>query len=102
MWNHRNDIVHERTEEWLTKKESRALELDIIRTYLDGNSQVLPQHQNMFSEDVEHILNRTVAEKKYWLLTVQAIRECYHVQHTHENDTNDARSIERQFATVPD
>jgi len=56
----------------------------------------------MFDEEVEDILNRTVAEKKYWLLTVQASRDCYKIRRSDEYNESDACSIEKNFATVPD
>ena len=102
MWDNRNNIVHEHTEEYLTHKESKALEDKIIRSHNEGNSEVLSQHKYMFDENIEDILNRTVAEKKYWLLTVQASRDCYKIQQSEAYHECDACSIERNFATVPD
>ena len=102
MWDNRNNIVHEHTEEYLTHKESKALEDKIIRSHNEGNSEVLSQHKYMFDENIEDILNRTVAEKKYWLLTVQASRDCYKIQQSEAYHECDACSIERIFATVPD
>jgi len=64
MWDNRNNVVHEHTEEYLTQKESKALKDKIIRSHIEGNSNVLLQHKYMFDEKVEDILNKTVAEKK--------------------------------------
>ena len=102
MWDHRNKIVHEKTEEYLNYQESKKLEKQVIQTYLDGNNKVLSKHKYMFEESLEAVLNKTVNEKRYWLLTVKASKKCFETSGKAESHENDACSIEKKFATVPD
>jgi len=62
MWIHRNNIVHEQVEERLTYKQSKQLEERLIRTYIEGNEQVLCQHQHLFNERLSDLQNKTVSE----------------------------------------
>ena len=69
---------------------------------MEGIKNVLSKHAYMFDERLEAVLNRTVSEKKYWLLTIDASRKCFEMNNQLEPHENDACSIEKRFATVPD
>ena len=104
MWIHRNNIVHEQVEERLTYKQSKQLEERLIRTYIEGNEQVLRQHQHLFNERLSDLQNKTVSEKRYWILTVESSRACYLEQgnNSEKRIHEDTCVIDKKFATVPD
>ena len=99
MWTNRNDVVHEKVEENLNLKESKNLEKQILKIYNDGPSEVLETHSYMFEENVEMILDRIVSEKKYWVETMMASKECVKNRISEIQNMND---IMKLFATVPD
>ena len=99
MWINRNDIVHENVEEQLNERESKKLQKKIISIYNEGSARVLDIHQYMFEDELEEILNRTVTEKKYWLETVIASKECCD---NRKNELQNMRDIQKMYATVPD
>ena len=102
MWMHRNSLVHERTEEFLNCQQSKKLEETLIRSYMEGAHNVMGRHKYMFDDSLEVILSRSVKEKQYWLLTIDASRQCFHSHHTVIPHANDTRAIDKKFATVPD
>jgi len=53
----------------------------------------------MFDNDVESILNKMVAEKKYWIETIIASKECLK---NRANEMQNMNEIMKMFATVPD
>ena len=63
LWDHRNSIVHEKTEEYLTYKESKKLEEKLIKSYMEGNHNVMEKHKYMFNEESNIIQNKSVREK---------------------------------------
>ena len=72
MWTNRNNFVHNKVEESLNIQESTLLSQQIIDEYHNGITSILPQHYYMFYQPLQHILNKSISDKKYWLLTVQA------------------------------
>ena len=102
IWDHRNSIIHTKTEEYLTHKESKNLEKKLIKLYLQGKHNVMEKHKYMFDEDLNSILNRSVREKQYWILTIEASRKYIKSNINMTHHTNDQQSIEKQFAIVPD
>ena len=42
----------------------------MIRSYLEGNENVMKKHKYMFDEKLETILNRNERKKQYWILTI--------------------------------
>ena len=99
MWDHRNNIVHDNFEETLNKKESDALRQNVIEEYNKGSQRILRSHRYLYKASLNTILERTVLEKKYWLMTVQASRICYQQQEQRNQNTSD---IIREYAFVPD
>ena len=99
MWNHRNNIVHDNFEETLNKQESDALRRNVIVEYNKGSQRIMRTHRHLFRVKLETLLDRTVLEKKYWLMMVQASRTCYQ-QHTQRNQNT--CNIIRKHAFVPD
>ena len=102
MWNNRNQILHQREEEHLNSQQAQKLEDEILTSYSIGPGNVLPMHHFMFEQSLSSILAQTVSEKRYWLLTILASRQCFSLQNLNFSHENDSCSIEKQFATVPD
>jgi len=75
------------------------LEKQILQIYNDGPSNVFEIHFYMFDNDVESILNKMVAEKKYWIETIIASKECLK---NRANEMQNMNEIMKMFATVPD
>ena len=44
MWDHRNSIVYECSEEFLNYKESKKLDECLIQSYLEGHDNVMNEH----------------------------------------------------------
>ena len=99
MWTNRNNIIHNKVEESLNIRESTLLTQQIIDEYHNGITNILPQHYYMFNQPLQHILNKSVSDKKYWLLTVQASRACLEQSSNEERQQQD---IILEHATVPD
>ena len=62
----------------------------------------MEKHKYMFDEDLNTIQNRSVREKQYWILTIEASRKYIKSKNNMIQHANDQQSIEKQFATVPD
>ena len=99
MWSHRNEIVHDDFEEKLNKKESDALKKEITNEYMKGHTNIMQYHKFMFQDSLTTLMEKTVIEKKYWLLTIKASRICF--DKTTENHPN-MQSINLDHAFVPD
>ena len=99
MWKNRNDIVHDNVEEKLNQRESNKLQKQIIDMYNEGSARVLNIHRYMFEDELENILARTVEEKKFWIDTIIASKEC--CEHR-DNELQNMCEIQRMYATVPD
>ena len=99
MWDHRNKIVHEKFEDSLNKKESEKLKKEIVEEYNKGSRRIMFAQRHLYEVQLETLLDRTVLEKKYWLMTVKASRECY--QHKSKRNHNTCEII-LDHAFVPD
>ena len=99
MWDHRNKIVHDKFEDNLNKKESEKLKRDVIEEYNKGSERIMLAQRHMYADNLETLLEKTVLEKKYWLMTVKASRECY--QQISERNQNTCDII-LDHAFVPD
>ena len=99
MWMHRNNIVHEKYEDNLNKKEAEQLQQDIIAEYRKGSERILHQHKNLFHTNLEELLKKSVIDKQYWLLTIQSSRTCFEKC---SNRNNNTRDIILEHAFVPD
>jgi len=100
MWTHRNDIVHEKFEENLSKQASEQLKSDIILEYRKGSREIMNAHKFLFREKLECLLKRTVIEKQYWLLTAQSSRICFNKCCSPRNQNTSEVILEHAF--VPD
>ena len=76
MWNHRNEIVHEKVAQSLNAQELQQLHSNITHQYQLGSTSVLPMHRHMFQDTLNTLLSKSADDKKYWLLTIQASRLC--------------------------
>ena len=56
---------------------------------MEGNDNVMNEHQYMFDEDLKSILARTVKEKQYWLLTIAASRKYFEAHEENVIHNND-------------
>ena len=46
------------------------MENKLIKSYMEGNHNVMGKHKYMFNEGLDSIQNRSVREKQYWVLTI--------------------------------
>ena len=99
MWTHRNEIVHEKVEEFLNLRESNQLQKEITESFNTGPTQVLPMHRYMFKDTLANLFNKSVVEKRYWIATLNASRKCFQ---NRKNEAQNMQEIMKKFATVPD
>ena len=78
------------------------MEEKLIKSYMEGNHNVMEKHKYIFNEELNTIQNRSVREKQYWILTIEASRKYVKSNSSMAQHENDQCSIEKQFATVPD
>jgi len=67
--------------------------------YEKGSGGALLIHKHMFSEKLADLLEKTVIEKKYWLMQIEASRACVKFLPSPDHDM---QGILKKFATVPD
>jgi len=72
MWDHRNMIVHTRTEERLNKMESDALRTQIQKAYDQGDTDLRNAEKKLMKEGLQKTLAKPVREKKAWLASINA------------------------------
>ena len=100
MWTHRNDIVHEKFEENLSKQASEQLKSDVILEYRKGSKQIMSTHKFLFREKLKCLLKKSVMEKQYWLLTAQSSRICFQKCCSPRNQNTSEIILDHAF--VPD
>ena len=72
MWDHRNKIVHTKTEERLNAMESDALQTQIRTTYEQGDANLRDKDKQLMREGLHKTLSKPVREKKAWIASVNA------------------------------
>ena len=69
---------------------------------MERNHNVMEEHKYIFNEELNIIQNRSVREKQYCILTIEASRKYVKSNSSMAQYENDQCSIEIQFAIVPD
>ena len=77
LWEYRNSILHAKTDESLNEKESARLNKSIEKEYARGSMNLNSVDKKLIEIDFHELMEKSVAERKSWLVSVQAARICF-------------------------
>jgi len=98
MWEHRNEIVHNKVEERLNQIESEALTKKIENAYTIDLDSIRFCDGTLFQEGgIQQMLQKSVRDKKAWLATIQASQS--YVEKSNANMYDNMRRHMRSWVT---
>lgn len=75
QWLARNEFVHDRVEEGLTREAAQTLQDNIEAQYLEGGDSLLPEDSYLFNPTLAQLQESSVADRRQWLIEIEAARE---------------------------
>ena len=77
LWENRNSLLHAKVEANLNEKESAKLALSIQSKYDKGPRDLGPADEVLVVIDIHELMEKSVTEKKSWLVFNRADRLCF-------------------------
>ena len=76
QWTVRNDsFVHAITEDGAKREELHQLRDSITAEFLEGSDSLLPEFRHLLDETFESVWDKSVSDRRQWLIEVAAARE---------------------------
>jgi len=76
LWEYRNSVLHAKVDDKLNAKESQKLFKSITKELAKGTQNLSRNDLPLVAIPIEALLQKSVSERKSWLLSVRAAREC--------------------------
>ena len=77
LWEFRNSILPAKTDDSLNEKESARLNKSIEKEYARGSMNINYMDKKLIEIDFHDLMEKSVAERKSWLASVQAAQICF-------------------------
>ena len=99
LWKNRCDLVHKMEGKEISRREKRALKLEIKQQYALGKDGLRANDKELLDRPLSKVLAFSAKNKKYWIRTLQNSR--IFVTDFESNIYSGMRSVMRRWASVP-